>query len=145
MGQKPWQTVAALSPEATPGVPVGSKPPKARTASSNPEVCAVLIALGDRVRQARMVRDIQLREMSDRLGLQVRTLSRLEKGAPGVAMETLGLVLWYMNLLDHLDRICADGTDPEGERLLARWAPRRLRSGRGRKIVNRGWLTLGKL
>jgi DNA-binding XRE family transcriptional regulator len=115
---------------------------KARTASKHPEASVTLQALGVRLQQARVRRDITLAEMAERMGVQPRTLSRLENGAPGVALETLALVLWHMNLLEQLDAICAPGTDPEGERLGAMRAPKR---ARGARATTGGWDTLRRL
>jgi DNA-binding XRE family transcriptional regulator len=122
--------------------PPPSKRLEARTESKHPEARAVLTALGARLQRARVRRDITLREMAKRMGVEARTLSRLESGAPGVALETMALVLWHMNLLEQLDGICAPGTDPEGERLAEVRSPKR---ARGERAAGGAWDTLQKL
>lgn len=114
-----------------------------KQSADNPIVAAALLSLGERVRQARVSRDWTLAELSDRMGIQPKTLGRLERGAPGVSMETLALVLWHMNLLNHIDAVALPEHDPEGQRLALLRAPRRARGGA--RLGSRGWEDLAKL
>lgn len=113
----------------------GKKPTRAtpRGKASNPEVDLALVKLGERIRQARVSRDITLKELALRMNLNEHTLGRLEKGAPGVAVETFALALWHMGLLDHLDQVADQVKDESGQRLLAVRAPSRARGAKGSK------------
>lgn len=111
--------------------------------SSNPLVGEAIVAMGLRLRRARIARDIPIAEMARRMGIQANTLRRLEMGAPGVALETLALALWQMNLLSHMGSICAPGADPEGDRLAEMRAPTRARGARA--LAEGQWPALGRL
>lgn len=114
-----------------------------KSASEHPVVREALAELGARVRAARIARDLTQDELAARTGVQAGTLGRLEKGAPGVSVETLALVLWQLNLLDHLEGVAAAANDPEGQRLAALRAPRR---ARGRQALpSTGWDVLDRL
>lgn len=114
-----------------------------KESADNPMVAAALLGVGERIRQARVARDWTLSEMSVRIGVQAKTLGRLERGAPGVSIETLALVLWHMNLLEHLDSLALPQNDPEGQRLALLRAPRRARGGS--RLGSSGWEDLDKL
>ncbi|MDL5034271.1 helix-turn-helix transcriptional regulator [Pelomonas sp. APW6] len=115
----------------------------ARTSSTNPEVSASLSALGERLRRARIARDVTLAEMAQRMGVQPSTLSRLERGAPGAGIEVMALALWHMGLLSHLNDVAAAHLDAEGQRLAELRQPSRAR-GR-RQLKSAGWDGLDKL
>ena len=115
----------------------------ARTSSTNPEVSASLAALGERFRRARVARDVTLADMAQRMGVQPRTLMRLERGAPGVGIEVMALALWHMGLLSHLNDVAAAHLDAEGQRLAELRQPSRAR-GR-RQLKSAGWDGLDKL
>jgi DNA-binding XRE family transcriptional regulator len=102
-----------------------------------------LVALGDRIRRARVARDVTLAEMAQRMGVQPRTLSRLERGAPGVGIETLALALWNMGLLAHMSDVAASHLDAEGQRLADLRQPSRARGSR--QLKSSGWDALDKL
>lgn len=120
-----------------------SKPSAAKSQAEHPEVANALTNLGSRIRSARIARNITIEEMSARMGVQPKTLSRLETGAPGVSIETLALALWQMNLLEHMQELAAPQNDPEGQRLAAIRLPRKAR-GKTTSITS-GWETLERL
>jgi len=114
-----------------------------KLASDHPEAQVALVALGQRLRVARVSRDITLADMAKRMGVTPNTLGRLERGAPGVSMETLALALWHMGLIEHLSGVAAADADAEGQRLATLRAPAR---ARGRNSLNSsGWSNLDKL
>jgi hypothetical protein len=77
------------------------------------------------------------------MNLNAHTLGRLEKGAPGVAVETLALALWHMGLLDHLDHVADPAADETGRRMAAARAPNRARGER--VALDSGFEVLDKL
>ena len=117
---------------------------RAKTASAHPEVQRALIAMGEQIRAARVARDITIADMATRVGVQPGTIRRLETGAPGVAADLVGRVLWTMGLLDHLQTIAASERDPEGQRLAALRAPQRAR-GRATTKKGRDWSALDRI
>lgn len=108
------------------------KPTRAtpRIKATNPHVQLALVNLGERIRQARVSRDMTLKDLASQMNLNEHTLGRLEKGAPGVAVETLALALWQMDLLEHLDLVADPERDESGQRLLAARAPKRARGAK---------------
>ncbi len=118
-----------------------AKQPK--QSSAHPEAQIALVALGERLRKARVARDVTLVEMAKRIGIQPGTLGRLEKGAPGVSVEALALALWQMGLLNNLDAIAAPENDPEGQRLADLRRPTRARGGKS--LAGSAWDALHRL
>lgn len=114
-----------------------------KAASEHPEAQLALVALGDRLRRARVARDITLAEMAKRIGIQPGTLGRLERGAPGVSVEALALALWQMGLLANLEHVASAENDPEGQRLADLRRPVRARGGK--TLPGSGWDALHRL
>jgi DNA-binding XRE family transcriptional regulator len=133
------------SPPSSPGDEGGNQPTRGapRGEARNPEVHLALVRLGERIKLARVSRDISLKEMARKMNLNAHTLGRLEKGAPGVAVETLALVLWHIDLLDHLNHVADPAADATGQRLLAVRGPNRARGERATK--DSGFDVLDKL
>lgn len=113
-------------------------------ATAHPGVSGPLRELGARLREARVARDITQADLAERVGVRAHTIGRLERGEPGVAIETLARVLWIFNLVSDL-RLLA-GEDEEGQRLARMRAPERARgqgASRGKSKVR--WSALDRI
>jgi transcriptional regulator with XRE-family HTH domain len=62
------------------------------------EVLDLMTIYGERVRVARMRRRWSQAELSERMNVERRTVSRLEKGNPGVGMGVFLTALWILDL-----------------------------------------------
>jgi transcriptional regulator with XRE-family HTH domain len=63
----------------------------------NPVLNKELVALGSCLRQLRKKRQFSLADVCERIGVNPRTVSKVEKGDPTVS---LGTFIEYLNLLD---------------------------------------------
>ena len=94
-----------------------------------PPVIRQLIALGERLRLARLRRRYSTETMSSRAGIARGTLYRVEAGDPGVSLATYAAVLRVLGLQADFDQIALD--DVLGRKLqdldlpVRRKAPRR--------------------
>ena len=94
-----------------------------------PPVIRQLIALGERLRLARLRRRYSTEAMSSRAGIARGTLYRVEAGDPGVSLATYAAVLRVLGLQADFDQIALD--DVLGRKLqdlelpVRRKAPRR--------------------
>lgn len=115
-----------------------------RERAANPAVSAVLTRIGSNLRTARVARDISLADAAARAGISVQTLRALEKGAPGVSMESMAAMLWQMNMLEGLAQIADPIRDEEGQRLAALRAPTRARGARVQSPAQKSnWTDVG--
>ncbi len=62
------------------------------------EVTELLVVCGERVRTARIRRRWTQASLAERMGVERRTVSRLEKGDPGVTAGVLLRALWVLGL-----------------------------------------------
>ena len=69
---------------------------------SSPKVAPVLERLGQDIRNARLRRSIAVSDLAVRAGTSASSITRLEKGDPGVAIGTLADVLVALGLIDRL-------------------------------------------
>lgn len=74
----------------------------------NPEFVSLTITetarrLGERIRRARKARKISLAQIEESCRIHRTTLSRLERGEPGVSLGVLLTVLEYLNELADLE------------------------------------------
>lgn len=76
---------------------------------------AILIALGERLKLARLRRKISAETLAARSSITRMTLHRAEKGSPAVQMGTYVRILAALRLLDDLNLIAGD--DPFGRQL----------------------------
>lgn len=87
----------------------------------NPVLSKELMTLGSCLHQLRKKRQFTLADVCERIGVNPRTISKIEKGDPTVS---LGTFIEYLNLLDLgrglTDRILGDYllliTDPQSKR-----------------------------
>jgi len=76
-----------------------------------PEVNDIIVSLGQHIQIARKRREMTLDEMSSRMFVSRKTLSRLENGAPGVSLAVLASALWVLGFEKDLLKIA----DPEND------------------------------
>ncbi|MDR2188576.1 MAG: helix-turn-helix domain-containing protein [Azonexus sp.] len=84
--------------------------------------------LGERIRTARLRRQLSTEELAQACGIGRRTLYRIENGEPGVAVGTLLAVLWKLGLLDTVRTVADPDTDEHGKILEAARRPQRVRA-----------------
>jgi transcriptional regulator with XRE-family HTH domain len=92
-----------------------------------PEVSDQLIHLGQRIRQARLARQLTLVELAARVFVTPKTLGRVEAGDPGVSLAVLASTLSALSHqpdLDHLVREDAVAAAHQRARLPQRASPR---------------------
>jgi transcriptional regulator with XRE-family HTH domain len=95
---------------------------------SSPKSASALVRLGQDIRGARLRRGITVSDLAMRAGASPSTLSRLEKGDPGVAIGTLADVLVVLNLVERLADLVDIRMDDLGLAMTAERTPRRGRA-----------------
>lgn len=91
--------------------------------------------LGQRVRRARLRRQVTSAELAAQAGISRNTLTALETGKPGVTLATFATVLWALGLDGTLDPVANPDLDTHGKTLESSRAPKRARTketGKGR-------------
>jgi transcriptional regulator with XRE-family HTH domain len=83
--------------------------------------------LGADLRDARLRRRLSMQIVSERARTTRATLTRIERGDPGVAVGLYGSVLNILGLLDGLSMLADAATDRVGVELEASRLPRRTR------------------
>jgi transcriptional regulator with XRE-family HTH domain len=78
------------------------------TNPSFPSVLKQLVALGERMRLARLRRKMTAELFSERMGVSRETLRRLENGDPTIAMGTYMRALRVLNLDKDIDALASD-------------------------------------
>ena len=94
----------------------------------SPRVKSALERLGQDIRNARLRRGIAVADLALRAGTSPSSISRLERGDPGVAIGTLGDVLVVLGLLERLADLIDIRKDDLGLALMSEQGPRRGRS-----------------
>ena len=93
-----------------------------------PEVGQALSLLGESIRIARKRREITMAEMSSRMFVTRKTLSRLENGDPGVSLAALASALWVLGFEKDLLEVANPERDKVGIHRERRRLPQRVRS-----------------
>jgi len=95
------------------------------TPSLLPRLTRLLAAFGDRVKQARLRRAYSAETISERAGINRKTLGRVEQGDPAVAFGVYARVLQALGLDEDIAALARD--DELGRRLqdMALTTPRR--------------------
>lgn len=88
-----------------------------------PSITKQLAALGERLRDARLRRDLTTVLFAERLGVSRDTLNRLEKGDPNIAIGTYMKALRVLGLDQDIDEVAKD--DVIGRKLQDRALPPR--------------------
>ncbi len=92
-----------------------------------PEVADNISRLGEHIRVARKRRAMTLDDMSSRMFVTRKTLSRLENGDPGVSMAVLASALWVLGLDKDLRGIADPEKDKVGIHKERQRLPKRVR------------------
>jgi len=88
-----------------------------------PSITKQLAALGERLRDARLRRELTTVLFAERLGISRDTLNRLEKGDPNIAIGTYMKALRVLGLEQGIDEVAKD--DVIGRKLQDRALPPR--------------------
>jgi len=92
------------------------------------EVLKSVASLGERIRTARLRRQLGMDELAKACGIGRRTLYRIENGEPGVAVGSLLAVLWKLGLLGTVRAVANPDDDEHGKILEAARRPQRVRA-----------------
>lgn len=94
------------------------------------DVNSYLVLLGGRIRTARSRRRWSQHDLAARIGVERRSVSRLEEGDGGIAIGIFFTALWVLGLWDTVNDIAAPELDKAGEFLEKQRQPRRIHSER---------------
>ena len=89
--------------------------------------------LGRDIRDARLRRRIPVAVAAERASISRMTLSKVEKGEPGVAMGIYATVLFVLGLTERLGDLADVKHDAAGLQMEEERLPQRIRSPRGRE------------
>lgn len=78
------------------------------------DVVRQLRLYGERVRIARTRRRWSKEELAARVGVERRTIARLEEGTPGVGLGTFLTALWVLGLWETVKDVAAPEADKTG-------------------------------
>ncbi len=92
------------------------------------EIEQVILQLGNRIKIARKRRGLTMKEMSSRLFVSRKTLSRLEKGDSGVSIAVFTSALWVLGLHKELEQIALPEKDDVGIFYERKRLPKRVRT-----------------
>ncbi len=92
-----------------------------------PEVSAVILQLGERIKIARKRRALTMEEMASRMFVTRKTLSRLENGDPGVSLAVFASALWVLGLEKELGTVAVPEQDKVGLYREQQRLPKRVR------------------
>lgn len=105
-----------------------------RTTRSWPlPVLKALLALGRDIRDARLRRRISTTIMAERASISRMTLSKVEKGDPGVSLGIYATVLFVLGLSERLGNLADIRSDTIGLELEEERLPQRIRRSRKAK------------
>ena len=93
------------------------------------EVAEWLVVCGERVRTARIRRRWSQVSLAERMGVERRTVSRLEKGDPGITTGVLLRALWVLGLWSTVKGLADPAVDKAGIFLEKQREPRRVGKG----------------
>ena len=93
------------------------------------DVEAQLVVIGERVRIARVRRCWTAAELAERVGVERRTISRLEHGDAGVRTGVLFSVVWVLGLWETAVGLADPARDEAGLALERRRQTKRARKG----------------
>ena len=101
-----------------------------RTPPTHPRLQRQIVALGERLRAARMRRSMTQEVMAERVGVSIPTIGKLENGDPSTSLATMLRVLAVLGLADDINLIAAHdalGRELQDNALRRRNAPPRPR------------------
>ena len=91
------------------------------------EVMNQICVYGERVRIARMRRRWSQAELAERMGVERRTVSRLERGSPGVGIGALLAALWVLDMWKTTRNVADPAADAVGTFLEKQRTPKQAR------------------
>lgn len=91
---------------------------------------ASLKALGENLKIARLRRRLPQTQVSERAGISLNTLAKIEAGDPGVAIGNFAAVMQAIGLGTPLSDIASPSADTSGLKLESERLPKRVRSTR---------------
>jgi transcriptional regulator with XRE-family HTH domain len=91
------------------------------------EVTFRLDEYGERVRTSRVRRRWSKTDLAERIGVERRTVTRLEQGEPGVGMGVFLAALWVLGLWDTTGGLANPEADKVGAFLEKQRQPQRVR------------------
>lgn len=86
--------------------------------------------LGQNISKARRRRHWMRKDLATQMGVSVSTTARLEKGEPGVGLQTLISALLALNLLDEFNALLETPRDTVGLTVQDEHLPKRVRKSR---------------
>lgn len=94
-------------------------------------VARALAKLGRDLALARRRRRLTQASLAERAGIARKTLTRLEKGDPKVALEYFGRVLHVLGEVDRIGQLLDTGADQAGLLMMDEDLPQRVRARKG--------------
>jgi DNA-binding XRE family transcriptional regulator len=96
-----------------------------------PEATESIRRTGERLRKARLRRNMTIEEVAEKLGIHRETLTQAERGNPATAVWTIVGALWIYGLLPGLAEVASPAKDEVGQSLEALETRQRARPGLG--------------
>ena len=93
-----------------------------------PEAANIILQLGKHIRLARKRRAITMNDMASRMFVTRKTLSRLEKGDPGVSLAVFISALWVFGLEKDIIEVAKPENDKVGIFRERQRLPKRVRA-----------------
>jgi transcriptional regulator with XRE-family HTH domain len=90
-----------------------------------------LVRLGDRLRTARLRRNLTIAETGKKIGAGPRAVSDAEKGKPSASIAIYVALLWAFDMMAELETVADPARDAEGLALAKRQTRSRARQPRG--------------
>lgn len=101
---------------------------------ASPKETATLKSVGEGIRRARLLRRMTAADLAARAMTSPKTIQRLEKGDPGVAIGVFASVMLVLGLIGEFERLLKPENDDIGMMLGIQDIPKR---GRGKKTVHK--------
>lgn len=98
------------------------------------EVTDRLLVYGERIRMARTRRRWSQAELAERMGVERRTVSRLEQGNAGVGLGAFLAALWILGLWETARSVADPAADPVGIFMEQQRAPARVRRSKDEEL-----------
>ncbi len=99
------------------------------------DVERMLALYGERIKTARVRRRWSKEELAVRVGVERRTIMRLESGAPGVGLGVFLTAIWVLGLWDTVQDVAAPESDKVGIFLEKQRCPKHVHA-EGRKELD---------
>jgi len=98
------------------------------------EVSDRLLTYGERIRIARTRRRWRQAELAERMGVDRRTVSRLEQGSSGVGIGVFLAALWILGLWDTARSVADPAADAVGIFMEQQRVPARVRQSKKKEL-----------